>query len=93
MYYSSGNYEAFARPLKPEGIEDKAAWIVGSGLAGLSTAAFLIRDGCNLIQLFLPFAPFRASESPWTTRRFFQTTFGRLLSRPSFHNFIVLSTE
>ncbi|KAM5368711.1 hypothetical protein ACJZ2D_009377 [Fusarium nematophilum] len=44
MYYSSGNYEAFARPLKPEGIEDKTAWIVGSGLAGLSTAAFLVRD-------------------------------------------------
>ncbi|KAH7121572.1 oleate hydratase [Dactylonectria macrodidyma] len=44
MYYSSGNYEAFARPLKPEGIEDKTATIVGSGLAGLSTAAFLVRD-------------------------------------------------
>ncbi|KAH6887444.1 oleate hydratase [Thelonectria olida] len=44
MYYSSGNYEAFARPLKPEGIESKTAWIVGSGLAGLSTAAFLVRD-------------------------------------------------
>lgn len=44
MYYSSGNYEAFARPLKPEGIESKRAWIVGSGIAGLSAAAFLVRD-------------------------------------------------
>lgn len=44
MYYTSGNYEAFARPLKPEGIDNKHAWIVGSGLAGLSTAAFLVRD-------------------------------------------------
>lgn len=44
MYYSSGNYEAFARPLKPEGIESKTAWIVGSGIAGLSAAAFLVRD-------------------------------------------------
>ncbi|KAF7552688.1 hypothetical protein G7046_g7339 [Stylonectria norvegica] len=44
MYYSNGNYEAFARPLKPEGIDDKTAWIVGSGIAGLSAAAFLIRD-------------------------------------------------
>ncbi|KAI8652894.1 hypothetical protein NCS57_01355200 [Fusarium keratoplasticum] len=44
MYYSKGNYEAFARPLKPEGIEKKKAWIVGSGLSGLSTAAFLVRD-------------------------------------------------
>ncbi len=32
---------------------------------------------CDLIQLFLPFAPFRASEASWTKRRFFQTTFGR----------------
>lgn len=44
MYHSQGNYEAFARPLKPEGIDNKRAWIVGSGLAGLSTAAFLVRD-------------------------------------------------
>ncbi|OAR05819.1 hypothetical protein LLEC1_07913 [Akanthomyces lecanii] len=44
MYYSCGNYEAFARPLEPDGIDTKRAWIVGSGLAGLSTAAFLIRD-------------------------------------------------
>ena len=33
MYYSSGNYEAFARPKKPEGIDKKSAYIVGSGLA------------------------------------------------------------
>lgn len=45
MYYTSGNYEAFARPLKPDGIENKTAWIVGSGIAGLSAAAFLVRDG------------------------------------------------
>jgi len=45
MYYSSGNYEAFARPRKPEGVENKTAWFVGSGLASLAGAAFLIRDG------------------------------------------------
>ncbi|MGW6866639.1 oleate hydratase [Streptomyces sp. NPDC054901] len=45
MYYSSGNYEAFARPRKPEGVEGKTAWFVGSGLASLAGAAFLIRDG------------------------------------------------
>nr|WP_055502062.1 oleate hydratase [Nonomuraea pusilla] len=44
MYYSSGNYEAFARPRKPDGIENKTAWFVGAGLASLSGAAFLIRD-------------------------------------------------
>ena len=44
MYYSSGNYEAFAHPAKPEGIEDKSAYIVGTGLAGLTAACYLIRD-------------------------------------------------
>jgi len=45
MYYSSGNYEAFARPRKPEGVDGKTAWFVGAGLASMSAAAFLIRDG------------------------------------------------
>ncbi len=45
MYYSSGNYEAFARPRKPQGVDNKTAWFVGSGLAALAGAAFLIRDG------------------------------------------------
>lgn len=45
MYYSNGNYEAFARPVKPEGVDKKSAYIVGSGLASLAAACFLIRDG------------------------------------------------
>ncbi|MFT4143669.1 MAG: oleate hydratase [Mobilitalea sp.] len=45
MYYSSGNYEAFVRPEKPEGVERKSAYIIGSGLAALSAACFLVRDG------------------------------------------------
>lgn len=45
MFYSSGNYEAFARPRKPKDVDKKSAWIVGSGLAALGSAAFLIRDG------------------------------------------------
>ncbi|WP_342373545.1 oleate hydratase [Propioniciclava soli] len=46
MYYSSGNYEAFARPRKPERAERiGTVYIVGSGLAGLAAAGFLIRDG------------------------------------------------
>ncbi|MEG0763988.1 MAG: oleate hydratase [Oscillospiraceae bacterium] len=45
MYYSSGNYEAFARPEKPIGVEHKSAYIVGSGLAALSAACYLVRDG------------------------------------------------
>jgi oleate hydratase len=45
MRHTSGNYEAFARPRKPAGVDDKTAWFVGAGLASLSGAAFLIRDG------------------------------------------------
>lgn len=45
MYYTNGNYEAFARPRKPKDVDTKSAWLVGSGLASLSAAAFLIRDG------------------------------------------------
>ena len=45
MYYSSGNYEAFARPKKPEGVDGKSAYIVGSGLAALTAACYLVRDG------------------------------------------------
>lgn len=45
MYYSSGTYEAFAHPEKPEGVEKKSAYIIGTGLAGLTAAFYLIRDG------------------------------------------------
>jgi len=45
MYYSSGNYEAFARPVKPEGVDNKSAYIIGSGLGALAAACFLVRDG------------------------------------------------
>jgi len=45
MYYSNGNYEAFARPEKPKGVDKKSAYLVGSGLASLAAACFLIRDG------------------------------------------------
>ena len=48
MYYSSGNYEAFARPRKPAGVDRKRAWFVGSGLASLAGAAFLVRDGLHI---------------------------------------------
>lgn len=45
MYYSNGNYEAFAHPKKPAGVDHKNAYIVGGGLAGLAAAVFLVRDG------------------------------------------------
>lgn len=45
MYYGSGTYEAFASPEKPEGVDKKSAYIIGTGLAGLSAAFYLVRDG------------------------------------------------
>lgn len=45
MYYSNGNYEAFVHPQKPAGVEKKSAYLIGSGLAGLAAACFMIRDG------------------------------------------------
>ncbi|WP_312047698.1 oleate hydratase [Anaerotignum sp.] len=45
MYYSKGNYESLARPEKPQGVERKSAYLIGSGLASLAAAAFLVRDG------------------------------------------------
>lgn len=44
MYYSAGNYEAFATPQKPANVDGKSAYIVGSGLAALSAACYLVRD-------------------------------------------------
>lgn len=46
------NYDR-VHPRKPEGIENRHAYIVGGGIAGLSAAAFLVRDaqmpGKNII--------------------------------------------
>ncbi len=45
MYYSAGTYESFAHPEKPAGVDKKSAYIIGTGLAGLSAAFYLVRDG------------------------------------------------
>lgn len=45
MYYSAGTYESFARPEKPKDVDKKSAYIIGTGLAGLSAAFYLVRDG------------------------------------------------
>lgn len=37
--------KCFARPVKPEGVDHKSAYIVGSGLGALASACFLVRDG------------------------------------------------
>lgn len=40
----NGDYDRLVNSRKPKGIDDKKAYIVGTGIAGLSTAGFLIKD-------------------------------------------------
>ena len=52
MYYSAGTYESFAHPEKPKDVDKKSAYIIGTGLAGLTAAFYLVRQlrrtqGCD----------------------------------------------
>ncbi|MET3617692.1 oleate hydratase [Peptoniphilus olsenii] len=40
----NGDYDRLVNSRKPKGIENKKAYIVGTGIAGLATAGFLIKD-------------------------------------------------
>lgn len=40
----NGDYDRLVHARKPEGIERKKAYIIGTGIAGLSAAGFLIKD-------------------------------------------------
>ncbi len=42
MYYSAGTYESFAHPEKPKDVDKKSAYIIGTGLAGLTAAFYLV---------------------------------------------------
>lgn len=66
MYYSNGNYEAFARPVKPARSESVSAYLVGSGLASLASAAFLIRDGRVPGEKSIFWKNWRSLEAHWT---------------------------
>ncbi len=41
---SNGNYESLVHARKPKGIDDKKAYMIGTGIGPLSAACFLIRD-------------------------------------------------
>ncbi|MCD7976245.1 MAG: oleate hydratase, partial [Tannerellaceae bacterium] len=73
MYYSSGNYEAFAQPEKPEGVDNKSAYLIGAGLASLAAATFLIRDGQmqgDKIHIFEELAiPGGSMDGIWTEQK------------------------
>lgn len=40
----NGDYDRLVNSRKPEGIDNKKAYIIGTGLAGLSAAGFLVKD-------------------------------------------------
>ena len=50
MYYSNGNYEAFAHPRKPEGVDNKSAYLVGAGKKGKGGCSRRNRTGLLLGQ-------------------------------------------
>lgn len=65
IYYAKGNYEAFARPEKPVGIEGKTAYLIGSGLGSLAAACFLIRECTDARQkIFIYWKPWTLLEVP-----------------------------
>ncbi len=41
---TNGNYHSLVKARKPKGIEEKTAYIVGTGIAGLAAGCFLIKD-------------------------------------------------
>lgn len=81
MYYSSGNYEAFARPEKPANVDEKSAYLVGSGLASLAAATFMIRDGQmngERIHIFEELAlPGGSMDGIWTEQKGYIVRGGR----------------
>ena len=41
---TNGNYESLVKARKPEGIDNKRAYLVGTGIASLAAGCFLVRD-------------------------------------------------
>ncbi len=41
---TNGDFQRLVKARKPEGIEEKSAYLVGTGIAALTAACFLIRD-------------------------------------------------
>lgn len=44
LKFYAGDCDALVHARKPEGIDDKKAWMIGTGIANLAAACFLVRD-------------------------------------------------
>ena len=47
IYYTNGNYEAFARPKKPEGVENKSTYLIGKWTSFISCCMFFSKRWTN----------------------------------------------
>ena len=66
MYYSAGTYESFAHPEKPKDVDKKSAYIIGTGLAGLTAAlqqAFTPASALSFLVFVLLYMPCVAAFS------------------------------
>ena len=41
---TNGNYESLVKARKPQGIDEKSAYLIGTGIASLAAGCFLVRD-------------------------------------------------
>ena len=44
LQLTNGDFQRLVKARKPAGIEEKSAYLVGTGIAALTAACFLIRD-------------------------------------------------
>ena len=42
--FVNGNYHSLVHARKPKGIDDKKAYIIGTGIAALAAGGFLVKD-------------------------------------------------
>mgnify|MGYP000556801991 CR=1 FL=1 len=47
MYYSAGTYEAFAHPEKPEGVDNKSAYIIGCPFSSITRSIGRLPKFCD----------------------------------------------
>ena len=63
MYYSSGNYEAFARPEKPEGVDHKS--LVRYRSQGSTQAWMVVHPGSDRVSRARPYSGTASRRPVW----------------------------
>jgi hypothetical protein len=47
LSFFCGDYDALIHTRKPKGIDDKSAYLIGTGIGALAAGCFLVRDAKN----------------------------------------------